>query len=187
MSLTLDEFGRTPIHCAAQEGHTEIVKALIKCSYPYPNLDPNAHDINGVTALHMAAQDGHIEIVRALIECSYNPNASDNKGVSTIYMAAQGGHTEIVKALIKASMELAEYPNAPNKIGSTPIHVAAQNGHAEVVKALIACTRYDITQEDTNNNFWSQSKYLIFFIKKISTTFGFWFTFEIVNFEQKIP
>ena len=48
------------LHLAAQEGHTETVKALLAAG-----AEVNAKAKDGRTALHVAAGEGHIEIMTA--------------------------------------------------------------------------------------------------------------------------
>ena len=54
-------YGWTPIHRAAMNGHTEVVKILA------PLTDnPNAPNDYGWTPIHGAAWNGHTEIVKIL-------------------------------------------------------------------------------------------------------------------------
>ena len=121
----------TPVHLAAERGHTEIVKALIECTG-----NPIVPNTYGETPIHCAAKHGYSEIVKTLIAFTDNPNAPNHFGYTPISFAADKGHTEIVKILI----ECTDIPNAPDNYGRTPIHDAAKNGHTESLKALIACT-----------------------------------------------
>ena len=54
-----DNFGKSPIHFAAQNGHLEIVRLLMKTSN-----NPNAPDNSGMTPENLAMQNGHHDIVR---------------------------------------------------------------------------------------------------------------------------
>ena len=67
-----DKYGETPIHLAAQDGHTEVVKFLA------PLTDnPNAPDNDGETPISLAAEFGHSEIVNVLTSIIIeNPNVS---------------------------------------------------------------------------------------------------------------
>jgi hypothetical protein len=53
--------GITPLHIAAQNGHLEIVKALIDSQ-----ADVNKACTNGATPLYIAAQHGRLEVIKAL-------------------------------------------------------------------------------------------------------------------------
>ena len=56
-----NEDGNTPIHTAAENGHTEIVKILAPLTE-----NPNAPDNYGSTPIILAAENGHTEIVKIL-------------------------------------------------------------------------------------------------------------------------
>uniref|UniRef100_A0A914W569 glutaminase n=1 Tax=Plectus sambesii TaxID=2011161 RepID=A0A914W569_9BILA len=58
-----DYDGRTALHLAASEGHTELVKFL----YNMQGVDLEMADYDGRTALHLAASEGHTELVKFLL------------------------------------------------------------------------------------------------------------------------
>ena len=134
-SIDQDEFGNTPIHIAAEKGHTEVVKTFVNCVEC-----PNPPDHNGRTPLHIAALNGHIEIVKSLAGfCTTTANSPEINGWTPIHLAARKGHTEIVKVLINFT----DKPNMPaGLLKWTPIHLAAMNGHIEVVDVLVSCTDF---------------------------------------------
>lgn len=67
---------RTPLIWAADRGHAELCKALLK-----RGADVNAQDDDGQTALHYAAMCGHIEIVRVLLSAeNVDRGLCDNEG-----------------------------------------------------------------------------------------------------------
>ena len=57
--MLLMDLDLTPIHHAAQNGHTEMVKILAPLTE-----NPNALDGFGLTPIHHAASYGHTEIVK---------------------------------------------------------------------------------------------------------------------------
>ncbi len=131
MNAANHENGTVPLLMAAQNGHREIVEALIDAK-----ADVNAvNQENGTVPLLMAAQEGYREIVEALIDAKADVNAvNQENGTFPLLMAAQNGHREIVKALIDAKADV----NAVNQENGTfPLLMAAQIGHSEIVKALI--------------------------------------------------
>ena len=54
--------GKTPLHVAAQAGHSEACLLLTEAS-----ADPTVRDKLGLTALHYAAQEGHTEVMGILL------------------------------------------------------------------------------------------------------------------------
>ena len=79
--------GTTPLLWAAQKGHVETVRALLRLG-----ADINARDEFGCALLH-AAHNGHIALVAALIERGWDVNAQCQLGPA-ISLAAVSGHTE---------------------------------------------------------------------------------------------
>jgi len=56
-----DRIGKTPLHCAAGEGHKEVVEFLCACG-----ADVNAQNQFGKTALYYATKNGHKEVIETL-------------------------------------------------------------------------------------------------------------------------
>jgi len=54
--------GSTALMRASQNGHLEVVRALIAAK-----ADVKAKAVNGFTALNLASETGHLEVVRALV------------------------------------------------------------------------------------------------------------------------
>jgi len=128
VDTTTDE-GTTPLHFAAQNGHTECVAALLDAK-----ADANKSDDSGYTPLHVAAQEGHTECVAALLAANVDANRSTKSGTTPLYYAAQNGHTECVEALLAAKADADESDNKRQ----TPLYHAVLNGQTECVAALLA-------------------------------------------------
>lgn len=75
---------QTPLHKAAENGHSVICSVLLEQS----TVDPNAKDIRGRTPLHLAAEFGHIDIVRKLLKTpTVDPNIKDEYGNTALDLA----------------------------------------------------------------------------------------------------
>ncbi len=91
--------GWTPLNCAARNGHTKCLEALL-----------NAHDINvneknkdGWTPLNCAARNGYTKCLEALLKApDIKVNEKNNDGWTPLNYAARYGHTECQEALLKA-------------------------------------------------------------------------------------
>ena len=155
--------GWGPIHFAAHDGRTEMLKLLISRA---PSL-LNSTTSEGLAPLHLAAGNGHEEAVSFLLEQRAICDVQDSKGWSAAHYAAYEGHAGVLKSLlvekpslfelktlegftplhlatIKGSSEavfcLLEQGAAPGALdnqGSNPLHYAAEKGNLEVVQALL--------------------------------------------------
>ncbi|QOD37980.1 ankyrin repeat domain-containing protein [Candidatus Wolbachia massiliensis] len=144
-----DNEGRTPLHYAAKQGYTEIVKILIDKK---ANIDEKTN--NGLTPLHYAAKYGYTEIVEILIDKKANVNEKDNNGWTPLHYAAKYGRTKVVMTLIRNKANVDEKTNN----GLTPLHYAAKYDWTEVVKTLID-ERANVNEKD--NNGWAPLHYAV--------------------------
>lgn len=153
---------RTPLHIAAELGHTDIVQILLnhgadpkaKTLYGESPLhgvrlfvkspevvtlliahgaDVNATTQFGATPLHSASLLGSASIATLLIEHGAKVNLSDKRGLSPLHHAAQNGHIAVVRRLLDAKSDI----NAQTRTGDTPTHLAAKKGHTEIIRLLL--------------------------------------------------
>jgi ankyrin repeat protein len=125
-----DKFGATPLHYAAQHGHTKIIELLLENGH---GLNPNIADQDGLTPLHYAAQYGHAEATTSLLAHHANPNIADQDGNMPLHLAAEKGDIQSVSALLRQKAIV----NIPNELGDTPLHLATENDHLETVALLL--------------------------------------------------
>jgi len=120
--------GQSVLHLAAEDGHIDIVQALIA-----NGAEIEAKDRYRRTPLMYAAKYGHIAVVKTLIENGAK-EAKDRYRSTPLMFAVEYGHIAVVKALIENGAEI----EAKDGYGRTPLMLAAKCGHIAVVKALIA-------------------------------------------------
>ncbi|KAG0356287.1 hypothetical protein BGZ54_000779 [Gamsiella multidivaricata] len=81
------EYGKTPLHMAAANGHIDVVEYLISIISPEAI---NIQNEQGNTALHWAATNGHAKVVETLI----------TKGKANYKLKNAAGHTAMLEAEI---------------------------------------------------------------------------------------
>ncbi|KAJ6559966.1 ankyrin repeat-containing domain protein, partial [Mycena capillaripes] len=67
--------GWTPLHFAATNGHTQIVRFLVE-----RHANVNLPEKGELTPVHIAARDGHADIVRLLVDHRADVNSRENEG-----------------------------------------------------------------------------------------------------------
>lgn len=91
--------GITPLHLAAQLGHSEVMSVLVDVG---ANVDCRMMD--GATPLFVAAGKGHFDIVRELLRANADPLLTATRPSGAIAvpldMAAASGHANVVRVLI---------------------------------------------------------------------------------------
>ncbi|KAI0531849.1 hypothetical protein GGR58DRAFT_210281 [Xylaria digitata] len=127
-----DNYGRTPLWYAAQNGYEAVVTLLLAAG-----VDANAAaGGDEQTTLQAAAGGGHLEVVEKLLAAGANVNAAAASFRPTALQAAAGeGHLEVVEKLLAAG---AGVNAAAASFRPTALQAAAGEGHLEVVEKLLA-------------------------------------------------
>lgn len=94
---------RTPLHLAANYGHSNIVKALLEAG---SNLQASTAD-SGSTALHFAVEHGSEDVVRYLMDWGANLEAENALSETALTIAIQERHDTVIKFLISRGAKLA--------------------------------------------------------------------------------
>jgi ankyrin repeat protein len=156
-----DRFGRLPLQKAANGGHADVAKVLVKHGASLDALDrlgepavyaaigdpdtlavlldagadPNARNRWDETALHGAAPGNKCESVRLLLAAGADPNARAGAlGLTPLYLAARANSGKAVQILLDAGAD----PNIASYPGRTPLDRASQDGFTDVVGILLA-------------------------------------------------
>lgn len=139
-----DPATETALHYAANNGHAEVVKALLA-----HGADVNITDDDGNTPLHFAANKARADVVRVLLsEPGVMINAGNAGGLSPLSLACRSGSLDIVNQLLdRKEVDV----NNLAKYGSTALIQAAGSGHVDIVKRMLECE--GITVEATYTGF----------------------------------
>ncbi|XP_016060991.1 PREDICTED: ankyrin repeat and SOCS box protein 14 [Miniopterus natalensis] len=158
-----DEIGRLPLHKAAVQLNTNILKITLKASKPSA-WEQTTH--NGETPLFLAVSNCLLENASFLLLNGCNPNAKNFEGSSplltavlhdsydmaallishgadvnlrcanertALHEAAKLGRRDMVKLLLASGA----HPDPQSSYGFTPLALAAQSGNTEVMEILL--------------------------------------------------
>ncbi|KAM5146349.1 histone-lysine N-methyltransferase EHMT1 [Mantella aurantiaca] len=140
----MDQHGkRTPLHAAAEMGHTDICHMLVQAG---ANLDNCSEDQR--TPLMDASENSHLEAVRYLVRAGALLDPKDSEGSTCLHLASKKGHFDVVKYLLNnENMDV----NCQDDGGWTPMIWATEYKHLELVKLLLSCGA-DINIRDNEEN-----------------------------------
>jgi ankyrin repeat protein len=95
--------GSTPLHFAAENGHLDVCRILLKC-----NADVDSQKDDGSTPLHQASrrgEEGSTAIVRLLLEYSADVRVRDDDGKTASNVALGAEREQIVQLLSQHASE----------------------------------------------------------------------------------
>ncbi|KAK6503788.1 hypothetical protein TWF481_008794 [Arthrobotrys musiformis] len=149
-----DGDGRVPILLAAQNGHADVVKLLVKgkCninaqdqydgarrfkfgSFWFDDQKPRLEGRDGLSVIHWAAtaEGDQVGIVKCLFDNGADILRASQWGANALSLAVIRGHTEIVKFLIDRGAADLEA-----RMGKwTVLHIAAAHRNAEMIQILL--------------------------------------------------
>ncbi|CAL8250600.1 unnamed protein product [Arctogadus glacialis] len=117
----------TPLHCAAQYGHTQVARLLLE-----ELTDPTMRNNKFETPLDLAALYGRLEVVKLLLSAHPNLLGCNTKKHTPLHLASRNGHLGVVEVLLDTGMDI----NYETERGSA-LHEAALYGKADVVQRLL--------------------------------------------------
>ena len=129
----------TPLMCAVEFGHLDIVRRLLQ----HPETQLEGYGFMGYTALHVACIYNKVSIVKLLCQdrrCSPSfVNKKNNNGYAPLMYAVRYGYLDIVKEL---DMEGSDF-FTKDRDGISLIEVARFNNKAEVLDYLTKRIKVD--------------------------------------------
>jgi ankyrin repeat protein len=118
--------GWTPLHWAAFEGHTKLVRLILK------RVPPSPKDPWGRTPLALAAGHGHLSVIEELV--GKGADIQGQEGGGALYEAAAAGKAEAVERLLVLG---ASPDKAVGTGGWTALMAAVSNGDTLVTSMLL--------------------------------------------------
>jgi hypothetical protein len=89
-----DADGGTPLHCAAQQGHVNVVRALV-----HGGANKEAKGFDGETPLHWAVDNRQVEAVKVLAQLGADIAARSNAGITPLQICIRHGHLMVAQLL----------------------------------------------------------------------------------------
>ena len=136
----MDGQGRTPLHCAAENGRTVACQKLLGLG---ANSKARVSDeLNSTyaskTPLHLAARTIHgMDAMRALVESGAPLGVLDSFGRLPLHDAAESGSAGNILILCEA-VGGTKGVNVLDGAGESPFHIACKGGKLGAVRALLA-------------------------------------------------
>jgi ankyrin repeat protein len=125
-----DGIGHTPLMRAADMGHTEVVKVLLKAG-----ANPNVATKTGETALLLAtkASPAIPGLVDALVEGKADPNAKNSDEEFALLIAVRDQKPDLIPIITKAKIDWSQ-----SGVAHTALGTAVDQGDKDAVHALLS-------------------------------------------------
>ncbi|KAL0267531.1 UNVERIFIED_CONTAM: hypothetical protein PYX00_009777 [Menopon gallinae] len=147
----------TPLQLAAEGGHAEVVKALVRAGASC--TDENKA---GFTAVHLAAQNGHGQVLEVMRTSQSLRISSKKLGVTALHVAAYFGQADTVRELLShvPATVKSDPPSGATLVGElgsesgmTPLHLASYSGNENVVRLLLNSAGVQVDAATTENGY----------------------------------
>ncbi|XP_073109533.1 uncharacterized protein [Elaeis guineensis] len=134
--LASEEDGSTTsLHVAATDGHTEIVREILRVR---PDFVWKI-DGQGCYPIHLASSKGRLEIIREFLRVDPNLcSATDKHGMTPLHIASSKGYLEVTREFLRIDTELC---NAVDEDGKTPLHLATIKGFVAILHEILSTCR----------------------------------------------
>lgn len=121
-------YGSTPLHCAADKGHTSTVLMLLQAG-----ANSNAKNSGGLTPLHYTAWNDHLDTARVLLDNGADKEAKTVEGCTPLHLASKYGKVGVAVLLVDRGAD----PYATNMRHETSFDVAKNSATASVLRVRV--------------------------------------------------
>jgi ankyrin repeat protein len=158
---SLDDNQLTPIYCAAEKGHKEIVSILLE-----KKADFTIPDGNQLSVLHLLSEQGNKALVKLMIEkYEADINTTTVTEETCLHFAAKNQHISLIQYLIERDqmerkalqksegapeeVDFTQFLNWQDSEGQTALHKVFQNQKVDLeVAKLLVSSGAEISIED---------------------------------------
>ncbi|KAG6721307.1 hypothetical protein I3842_03G107600 [Carya illinoinensis] len=131
----VDSLGRTALHLACAEGHTQVVKAILLQAQADICLVPDQEER---IPLHLAAMRGHIDVIKELLTAQPQSIFLVNlDGYNILHLCVQYNSLDALKLLVDSSTNV-DFVNCKDNDGNSILHLATMLGQTKTIKYLLS-------------------------------------------------
>lgn len=123
----------TPLHCAAQYGHSGVVRILLE-----ELTDPTMRNNKFETPLDLAALYGRLEVVKLLLSAHPSLLSCNTKKHTPLHLASRNGHLPVVEVLLDAGMDI-NYEVCFNSLWVLQLWFATVSKYADMAHIKLTC------------------------------------------------
>ncbi|KAF6027626.1 MIB1 [Bugula neritina] len=132
--------GHTALQAAAQNGHAEVVRVLVR-----NGCDLEIEDKDGDRAIHHSAFGDESGVIEQLHAGGADLNARNKRRQTPLHIGVNKGHMSVVKTLL----EVGCHPSLQDAEGDTPLHDTISKKRDDMLSVLLD---YNADVTITNNN-----------------------------------
>ena len=129
-------WGRTPLFCAANQGHMEVFNLLFNKCPRVAEMINKVTEWSGTSLLTTAVQGKSLEIVQKLVENGADLSKVDYRSRSPLDWAIYQGSADIVQLLLANGAVVS--PKDPVYEGWEPLHYSCEAGFVDLARMLLA-------------------------------------------------
>ncbi|KAI6660993.1 Transient receptor potential cation channel [Oopsacas minuta] len=135
--LLLDRNGKSALFYSVEEGHLELLEALLQDKRIQKSI--NEHGNRDNTVLHVAAEKGFHKIVQILLKNGAHVVERNEDEATPLHEAAKSGKAKVIEVIAKSRPGLiSDLVADEDENSNQPLHLAAEGGHLHSAQLLLS-------------------------------------------------